>query len=187
MRSLTACFHIEIVKRDITTENRIGSCLFRSEIQFGYQPNYAVHSVCVQSSFKGSNGEPSQHACKRIVVRLLRLHLSIGGGIDRRRVRGVRVEPVSNYTVGHSTPWCNETGPRNGGLRLLSRSIDWSNGLDGNVAQDGCAVHDTAVRQIISHGIVLRDAVVPECDIVPLPAPADHEIRPRHMGKQKRQ
>jgi hypothetical protein len=48
--------------------------------------------------------------------------------------------------------------------------------LIGFVAQDGGSVHDAAMGEVVRHAVVLRDAVVPEGEVVRLPFPAQGEL-----------
>jgi len=53
------------------------------------------------------------------------------------------------------------------------------------IPQNGRPMHNAPLRQIVGVGVVLGDAVIPDGDIVRLPAPAHLKFRLCNMGKQK--
>ncbi len=55
------------------------------------------------------------------------------------------------------------------------------------IPQNGSPMHNPPLWQVIGIGVMLSDTVIPNSDIVGLPAPANLKLRFGDMGEQKRQ
>ena len=54
-----------------------------------------------------------------------------------------------------------------------------------SITQNGRAMHNAAIRAVVVHGVVLGHAVVPERDVVFLPAPANGVLGAGRVSKEQ--